>query len=221
MEAIEEGRRETLWTQSLGEELANSASHGLGLCAALFAMPLLLFHSWEQGNVPFFIGTCVFAVTAVLLYLGSALYHAWPRTRVKGVLQVIDHSAVYLLIAGTYTPIALGPLHGPWGWTILACTWLLALFGVTLKTWYGVSRHTKLAMTLYLTMGWGILCAAGPLIRSLPVDSLIWLVAGGIIYTSGVFFFLHERRRYYHFIWHLFVLGGTACHFLAVLRCAA
>ncbi len=221
MEATEELRSKALWTQSLGEELANSASHALGLFAALFATPLLVFRSWEHGSVSAFIGSCVFTATIVLLYLGSTLYHAWPRTRIKGVLQVIDHSAVYLLIAGTYTPIALGPLHGPWGWTILTCTWLLALLGVTMKTMYGARRHTKLAMTLYLAMGWGILCAAGPLIHRVPAVALLWLVGGGIIYTSGVFFFVHERRRYYHFIWHIFVLGGTACHFLAVLSCVA
>jgi hemolysin III len=221
MHLIEGSRAEPLWTQSRAEELANSASHALGLVAAVFAAPLLLLASWQRGGVPFFVGSVVFTATIVVLYFGSTLYHAWPPTRVKGVLQVIDHSAIFLLIAGTYTPLALGPLWGAWGWTILVCVWVLAIFGVALKTAYGVRRHTKLAMALYLTMGWSILFAAGPLLRHVPHRALFWLVAGGIVYTSGVFFFVNERRRYGHFIWHIFVLGGTACHFLAVLSCLA
>ncbi len=157
----------------------------------------------------------------LLVYLGSTLYHAWPRGTIKSVFQVIDHSAIFLLIAGTYTPFTLGPLRGDWGWTILALIWTLAIFGVILKSVHGTERRKKLSMTLYLGMGWLVLFAFRPLILHVPVPSLVWLVAGGVAYTGGVFFFVSKRTRYTHFVWHLFVLLGTACHFLAVLSCAS
>jgi hemolysin III len=156
----------------------------------------------------------------LLVYLGSTLYHAWPRGTIKSVFQVIDHSAIFLLIAGTYTPFTLGPLRGAWGWTILALVWALAIFGVILKSVHGTEKQKTLSLTLYLGMGWLVLIAFRPLILHVPLPSLAWLVAGGLAYTGGVFFFVSKRSRYTHFVWHLFVLLGTACHFLAVLSCA-
>src|SRR5438067_2849191 len=142
------------WTQSRGEELANTISHGIGLLAGLIGTPVLLVAALHAGNGGFLVGTIIFAVTMLMLYLGSTLYHAWPQTRVKCVLQVVDHSAIFLLIAGTYTPFTLGPLRGLWGSTMLALVWALAIFGVFLKTTHGPSRHPKLSMTLYLGTGW-------------------------------------------------------------------
>ncbi len=208
------------WDQSLGEELANSISHGLGLLAALIGAPLLMLTAWRSGDRYFFAGTVVFTAAMLLVYLGSTLYHAWPRGAIKSVFQVIDHSAIFLLIAGTYTPFTLGPLRGAWGWTILGLVWALAIFGVTLKSVHGTERQKGLSMTLYLGMGWLILIAFRPLLLHVPVSSLLWLLAGGLAYTGGVFFFLSKRRRYTHFVWHLFVLLGTICHFLAVFSCA-
>lgn len=208
------------WKQSPGEELANSISHGIGFVAALIGTPILLIAAFQHGGAGFFLGTIVFTSTMVLLYLGSTLYHAWPPTRGKSVLQVVDHSAIFLLIAGTYTPIALGPLHGPWGFAILAAIWALAIFGVILKTARGTSRHRKLSLCLYLGMGWLGVVALRPVLQLVPQLTLAWLVTGGIAYTLGVVFFVNEHRSYNHFIWHLFVLTGTGCHFAAVLTCA-
>ncbi len=219
MELIEELRPESIWTQSPGEEIANSISHGIGLLAALVAAPLLLVPAWAIDDAIFRSGIVVYLATIILLYLGSTLYHAWPHTPFKGALQVIDHGAIFLLIAGTYTPFVLGPLRDRGGWTILVIVWTLAVIGIALKVTHGVRRYTKVAMCLYLGMGWAIVFAAGPFLRHVPSSALLWLTAGGVIYTGGVFFFLNERKRYCHFIWHLFVLGGTACHFAAVRAC--
>jgi hemolysin III len=207
-------------TQSSGEELANSISHGIGFCAALIGAPILLLEA-RRSSPGFFFGTAIFAVTMSMLYLGSTLYHAWPQTRGKGILRTLDHSAIFLLIAGTYTPLTLGPLRGLWGSTILALVWALAIFGVILKTTQGAPRHPKLGMILYLGTGWLALIAIRPITLAIPFPAAFWLVAGGVAYTNGVVFFVNERLRYSHFIWHLFVLLGSSCHFLAILSCCA
>jgi hemolysin III len=149
------------------------------------------------------------------------LYHAWPQTPAKSILQVLDHSAIFLLIAGTYTPFALGPLRGVWGWTMLGLIWALAALGVLVKATRGTARHKKFAMALYLGMGWLALIFIRPLALAVPLSVVLWLVAGGIAYTTGVLFYVNRRLRYSHFVWHLFVLVGTGCHFAAVLICAA
>jgi hemolysin III len=205
------------WTQSPREELANTITHGLGLVGALVGTPILLLAALETGSGGFFIGTIIFAVTMLLLYLGSTLYHAWPQTRGKYVLQVLDHSAIFLLIAGTYTPFTLGPLRGVWGSTMLGVIWALAIFGVMIKGTRGVSRYRKFGLSLYLGMGWLGLILIRPLAAAVPASTLVWLLAGGIAYTAGVIFFVNEQRKYNHFVWHLFVLTGTSCHFLALL----
>jgi hemolysin III len=207
------------WTQSPGEELANTISHGIGLLAGLIGTPVLLFAALKVGNGGFFVGTIIFVATMLVLYLGSTLYHAWPQTQTKCVLQLFDHSAIFLLIAGTYTPFTLGPLRGLWGWTIFGVIWTLAIFGVIMKTTRGASRHPNLALALYLGMGWLGLIAIRPLSATVPASALLALFVGGIAYTVGVIFFVNEQRRYNHFIWHLFVLTGTSCHFLALLAC--
>lgn len=214
-------RREVRWKQSKGEELANTMSHGVGLLAAAIGTPVILEAARARNSMPFLVGTCIFAATVVLLYLGSTVYHIWPRTSFKGVLQIVDHSAIFLLIAGTYTPFTLGPLHGPRGWTLLALVWTLAALGVALKATKGAAHRPRAAISLYLGMGWLILLAIHPLARAVPRASLLWLVAGGVVYTSGVIFFVNDHKRYRHFVWHLFVLGGTSCHYFAVLAYAS
>ena len=221
MDVIESPCHDPKWDQSLGEELANSISHGLGLIGALIGAPILMLAAWRGGDRLFFLGTAVFAGAMLLVYLGSTLYHAWPRGMIKSIFQVIDHSAIFLLIAGTYTPFTLGPLRGAWGWTILALVWTLAIFGVILKSVTGTQRRKGLSMALYLGMGWLILVAFRPLLLNVPSSGLVWLVAGGIAYTGGVYFFVSKRRRYTHFVWHLFVLLGTVCHFFAIFSCLA
>jgi hemolysin III len=207
------------WNQSSGEELANSISHGVGFVGAIIGAPILLLAALRHGSIPFFVGTIVFVATMLLLYFGSMLYHAWPQTRIKSVLQILDHSAIFWLIAGTYTPFALGPLRGVWGWTMLGIVWALAAFGVFVKATRGPARHRKFAMTLYLGMGWLALIFIRPLAIAVPLSALLLLIAGGIAYTTGVLFFMNKRLRYAHFVWHLFVLTGTGCHFAAVLVC--
>ena len=219
MDVVDELWSLARWTQSPGEELANSISHGIGLLAALIGTPVLLLAALHAGNSGFFVGTIIFAATMLVLYLGSTLYHAWPQTRGKCALQVFDHSAIFLLIAGTYTPFALGPLRGLWGWTLFGVIWALAIFGVIMKATCGTSRHPKLGLSLYLGMGWLGLIAFRPLSAVVPASALLGLFAGGIAYTVGVIFFVNEQRRYNHFVWHLFVLTGTSCHFLALLAC--
>jgi len=207
--------------QSREEEIANSLSHGFGLVAALVATPFLILQAIRQGDAWFMVGASIFAVTIVLLYLASTLYHALPVGRAKGVFRVIEHAAIFLLIAGTYTPFTLGVLRGAWGWTLLALVWGLAAAGVMLKALNRMA-HPVLSTGLYLLMGWLIVIAAQPLSDRVPASGLLWLVAGGLAYTLGVIFFaLDSRLRYGHFIWHLFVMAGTACHFFAVYGYAA
>jgi len=205
--------------QSLGEEIANSISHGAGFLAALIALPVLVIGAVRHGAVAI-LGAGVFAATMALLYLASTLYHALTPNRGKHVFQILDHVAIYLLIAGTYTPFTLGILRGPWGWTLFGLIWSLAVVGIVLKSFGGV-RHPRLSTGLYVAMGWLILSAAKPLWHAMPGWGLFWLAAGGVAYTAGVGFYAARRMRYAHFVWHLFVLAGTACHFIAVLRYAA
>src|SRR5438034_9588703 len=209
------------WTQSAGEELANSISHGIGFVGAMIGTPILVLAAFRNGISSFLIGTIIFTATMLLLYLGSMLYHAWPPTRAKFFLQTLDHAAIFLLIAGTYTPFALGPLRGTGGLTMLGIIWTLALFGVVMKTTRGPLRHRKVAMTLYLGTGWLGLVLVRPLALAVPWSGGWRLIAGGVAYTAGTLFFANERLRYAHFVWHLFVLAGTSCHFAAVFICAA
>ena len=207
-------------THSSSEELANTISHGIGLIAALAAAPILLFAAYGTGSTGFFVGTIVFVAAMLAVYLSSMLYHAWPETHTKCVLRLLDHSAIFFLIAGTYTPFALGPLRGIWGVTTLLVVCAVAVFGVIVKVSRGTSRHRKLAMSLYLGMGWSALIFIWPVILRVPPTALFWLFVGGVAYTVGVLFFINERLRYSHFVWHLFVLIGTSCHFLALLACS-
>jgi hemolysin III len=207
-------------TQSAGEELANSISHAMGLVGAMIGTPILLLAAFRRANIFFLIGTVIFTATMLLVYLGSTLYHGWPQTRVKSILQVLDHSAIFLLIAGTYTPFALGPLRGAGGVTMLGIVWTLAFFGVVMKATRGALRHRKLSMTLYLGTGWLGVIFIRPLALAIPWSAVLWLVVGGLAYTAGTLFFANERLRYAHFVWHLFVLAGTSCHFAAVFVCA-
>ena len=205
---------------SRGEEIANSVSHGVGLVAALAAAPFLVVHAVRRGGTGAIVGASVFAATVVLLYLASTLYHALPRNRAKRVFQVIDHGAIFLLIAGTYTPFTLGVLRGAWGWTLFGLVWGLAAVGIVLKA-VGRLQQRTLSTLLYLGMGWFILIAIRPLWLRVPLSGLLWLLLGGIAYTAGLAFFAAKGVRYSHFVWHLFVLAGTACHFFAVLWYAA
>jgi hemolysin III len=220
MNAIDEPLPLRNWTQSSGEEVANGISHGIGLLAVMIGTPILLLAAFHRGNIPFLVGTIIFTTTMLLVYLASTLYHGWPQTHTKSLLQLLDHSAIFLLIAGTYTPFALGPLRDGGGLPMLGIVWALALFGVIMKATRGVLRHRRLAMALYLGTGWLGLTSIRPLALAIPLSALLCLIAGGIVYTAGTLFFANERLRYSHFVWHLFVLAGSSCHFAAVFICA-
>ena len=206
--------------QSRGEEVANSVSHGVGLLAGLVAAPVLMLSAVRHGGAARIAGASVFAVAMLLLYLTSTLYHALPGSRAKQLFRLLDHASIYVMIAGTYTPITLSVLGGTWGWTLFGIVWGLALGGIVLTMAGGV-RFPKLRISLYLAMGWLIVVAVKPLWLRMPSEGLLWLSAGGLAYTVGVVFYAAKRVRYGHFVWHLFVIAGTACHFIAVLRFAA
>ena len=189
--------------------------------AALAGAPVLIVTAVRRGNAADVVGESIFAASMLLLYLISALYHALPPNRAKSVFRLLDHAAIFLLIAGTYTPFTLGVFRGPWGWTLFGLVWGLALAGIALKTIGGL-RYPRLSTCLYLAMGWLALIGVKPLWFDIPTQGLLWLLAGGIAYTTGVAFFAADQRiRYSHFVWHLFVIAGTACHFVAVLSYAA
>jgi hemolysin III len=204
--------------QSFGEELANALSHGGALLLSIAALPVLVVSAADRGEVTGIVAAAIFGSTMVLLYLASTLYHALPEGRAKRVFRVFDHAAIYLLIAGTYTPFTLGVLKGSWGWTMFGVVWGLACAGVVLKS-VAVHRFPILSVGLYLGMGWLVVFAADPLFTHVANDGIAWLVAGGLAYTLGVpFFALDKRVPYAHFVWHLFVMAGTFCHFVAVLH---
>ena len=204
---------------TFGEEIANSITHGVGLLASIVAFPLLLVRAHASSDPSAVAGAIIFGTTLILLYATSTVYHALPISKGKQFFRVLDHSAIYLLIAGTYTPFALGPLRGPWGWSLLVVIWVLALIGIASKITVGF-RLPHLSTALYLIMGWLIVVAIKPLVEAIPRAGLLWLAAGGIAYTGGVVFYAMKRVRYAHMIWHLCVAVGSVCHFIAVLRYA-
>jgi hemolysin III len=206
--------------QTIGEEIANSVSHGAGLLGAFIAIPFLIRAALQSGTTSTVVGASVFAATVVLLYSASTLYHALPRNTAKRLFRALDYGAVFLLIAGTYTPFTLGVLRGAWGWTLFGLVWTLAVLGVVLTAVGGV-RYPRLSTGLYLGMGWLIIIAIRPLWLRVPPAGLLWLLAGGLAYTAGVAFLMAKRLRFGHFVWHLFVLVGSTCHFIAVLSYAA
>ena len=204
---------------TIGEEIANSITHGVGLIASVIAFPVLLVRAQSTSDSSAVAGAAIFGATLILLYATSTVYHALPISKGKQLFRVLDHSAIYLLLAGTYTPFALGPLRGPWGWTLLVVIWTLALIGIVSKLTIGF-RLPHLSTALYLLMGWLIVVAIKPLVETIPRAGLLWLAAGGVAYTGGVVFYNMKRVKYAHMIWHLCVAAGSVCHFIAVLRYA-
>ncbi|HET7565032.1 MAG TPA: hemolysin III family protein [Gemmatimonadaceae bacterium] len=203
--------------QTLGEEIANSITHGVGFLLSVAALPILIVIAVRHGDAWRVTAASIYGATLVLLYAASTLYHALPGERVKEVFRRCDHAAIYLLIAGTYTPFMLGPLRGPWGWSLFGVVWGLALIGVVCKGVLGIQLRYVSAV-LYVAMGWLVLVAVAPLVEHVAAPG-VWLIfAGGVLYTSGVAFYLLDRRiRFGHMVWHLFVLAGSAAQFWAVL----
>ncbi|RQP24025.1 PAQR family membrane homeostasis protein TrhA [Piscinibacter terrae] len=203
--------------QTLAEEIANAVSHGIGFLLAVASLPILVYVAAREGHAADVVAASVFSTTMMLLYFVSTLYHAVPAGRIKTWLNRLDHAAIFLFIAGSYTPFVLGVLNGPWGWSLFGVVWAIAAVGVTLKLLNRLS-HPLLSTGLYVAMGWVAVVAAGPLVHRMPAAGLVWLVAGGLSYTAGAIVFLFDSRfRFAHFLWHLFVLAGSICHFFAAL----
>jgi hemolysin III len=197
------------------DELWNALTHGIGLIASLIGGAILITLAAVVGDAHRLIGASVFSATLVLLYGASTLYHAVSHQVAKARLKVADHCAIFLLIAGTYTPLTLVPLRGPWGWTLFGLAWGIAALGIVFKLFF--TGRFKLASTLlYLALGWMVVIAYRPMMQALPTATLVWLLAGGLSYTAGAVFYMSRRIPYAHGIWHLFVLGGSACHFAAI-----
>ena len=201
--------------QRLGDLLANSITHGLGALLAV-AGAVCLMVACAGGTPRVIIACAVYAATLIFVYLCSTLYHSLVRTRARHVLRVLDHSAIYLLIAGTYTPFTLVSLRGPWGWTLFGIVWALAIAGVIFKS-FAVERFAVASAVAYILMGWIAIVAIVPLARAITWHGIAWIGAGGIFYTFGILFFALDRLRYFHALWHVFVLAGSSSHFFAVL----
>ena len=202
-------------TQSRGEEIANSVSHGVGLLAVVVAAPVLIAGAVQQGGVTRLIGASVFVSTVGLVYVTSVLYHALPPNRAKRIFQVLDHGAIFLLIAGTYTPFTLIILEGPLGWAMFGLAWGLALTGITLKLFF-TGRFERLSTSMYVFMGWMMVFAIKPLLANFAPEGMAWLIAGGICYTVGALLYSIKKLPFGHAAFHILVLLGSACHFVAV-----
>jgi len=206
----------TIRVWSLGAEIAHAISNGAGAVAAVVGLAGLLVVASARGDGWALASAAVFGATLLLLYTASTLYHAIPDPRAKRIFRILDHSAIYLLIAGTYTPFTLGPLRGPWGWALFGVVWTGAIAGVVFKC-VALGRAPIVSVVLYVLMGWSVVFAFEPLVRTLAPEGIALLFGGGLAYTFGLAFFAWERLRYGHFVWHLFVLAGSVCHYFAVL----
>ncbi len=200
----------------LREDVANAVTHGAGLLMAIAAVPVLLVLAALRGTPIHVASFAVYGASLVLVYATSTLYHVARQPRLKHLFRILDHAAIYLLIAGTYTPVTLISMNGPWGWTLLSLIWVLAVGGCIFKMFF-IGQFQTFSTVLYLVMGWLVVIAIGPVVEAVPDGGLVWFVAGGLSYTVGVVFFVWERMPYNHAVWHLFVIGGSVCHYVAML----
>lgn len=203
-------------TYTLGEEIANSIIHGAGTCLSIAGLVVLVVLAAIYGDAWRIVSFSIYGSTLIILYLSSTLYHSFRPPRVKRFFKTVDHISIYLLIAGTYTPLLLVSMRGAWGWSLFGAIWGLALMGIVLKIIF-INRYKKLSVLLYVFMGWLCLIAVNEILASLPLGGIVWLVAGGVLYTSGIIFYGWKRLPYNHAIWHLFVLGGSICHYFSIL----
>ncbi len=201
---------------SLPEEIANSITHGIGLLLALAALSVMIVFAALRGTAWHIVACSIYGTTLVLLFMASTLYHSLPGPRVKAVLKIIDHSAIYLVIAGTYTPFLLVPLRGPWGWSLFGVIWGLTLIGIVFKIFFA-GRFKLISTLIYVGMGWIVVIAIRPLCVNLPLGGLLWLLAGGLFYTGGTVFYMKRSIPFNHAIWHAFVLAGSLCHFISIM----
>ena len=205
--------------QSFGEEIANSLSHGIGFIVAVVISPFLIISAVRDGGAVEIVGASIFSFSLIMLYIVSTLYHSLARNKAKRVFRVLDHIVIFLMIAGTYTPFTLSVLKGSLGWTLFGIVWGLAFVGIIFQCFGGVKKG-KLTVFLYLAMGWLIIFAVKPLWINITLWGFFWLLIGGFAYTVGIGFYAAKKVRYTHFVWHLFVIVGSSCHSIAVLRFA-
>jgi len=204
------------WSREAKEEFANALTHGFGAVLAVAGLVLLVVFASLRGTARHIVGASIFGASMVLLYVMSTLYHSFRGPRVKKVFRILDHASIYLLIAGTYTPLCLGTLKGAWGWSLFGVIWGLAALGVIFKSIF-IHKWAWLSLAVYLLMGWLVVIAIVPLWRAMPVGGLYWLFGGGLFYSLGAGLYAWRRLPYHHAVWHLCVVGGTACHFACVL----
>lgn len=211
----ENGSKET-HHYTLGEEIASSITHGIGTALGIAALVILVVLAARQGDAWRIVSFSIYGTTLILLYLASTLYHAIQHPGAKKVFRILDHSSIFLLIAGTYTPFLLVSLRGGWGWSLFGVIWALAITGIVFKAIF-IQRMKKFSLVIYILMGWLILIALKPLLAHIPKAGLWWLAGGGLAYTGGAVFYAMKSVKYTHAVWHLFVLGGSICHFFAIL----
>ncbi len=198
-------------------ELSNVLTHGVGFLASIAALVLLVTYAGIYGGAREITASAVYGATLVALYFASTLYHSTRTVAARRITRILDHIAIYLLIAGTYTPFTLIALRGPWGWTLFGVVWGLALVGVVYEIFF-CGRFKLISILVYLAMGWLVIVAIKPLVSHLPAAGVVWLAAGGVAYSLGTIFYAWKTLPHHHAIWHLFVLGGSICHFVAVMR---
>ena len=198
------------------EEIANSITCGIGLCLSIAGLVILVVSASFRGDAFRIVSFSIYGSSLILLYLTSLFYHALQHQQAKYVFEIMDHSAVYVLIAGTYTPFMLVTLRGAWGWSLFGVIWSLAVFGIVFKSLH-VKKFTVFSNIVYLAMGWLIVIAIQPMAKALPFGAIAWLLAGGLFYSFGVLFYAFKKIPFSHAIWHLFVLAGSLCHFFSIL----
>lgn len=206
--------------QSLGEEIANCVTHGTGAALSIAALVILVVFAAKQSDVWKVVAFSIYGATLITMYLASTLYHAIRNPQWKRFFRILDHSNIYLLIAGTYTPITIGTMRGGWGWTLFGIIWGLAILGINFKI-FALGKIKKLSVVIYILMGWMAVIAINPLRKTMDNTFLLWLVIGGLSYTLGVIFYAYRKMPYHHAVWHLFVLGGSISHFFAMLSLVA
>ena len=206
--------RKKLYT--IGEEIANSITHGIGTALSIVALVILIVLAAKQNDTWRIVSFSIYGTTLILLYLASTLYHAIQHEKTKKLFRILDHSSIFLLIAGTYMPFLLVSLRGSWGWSLFGTIWSLAIIGIVFKSIF-IHKFKKISVVVYVLMGWLIVIALKPMLHHIEQGGLRWLAAGGLSYTSGVIFYAMKSLKFSHAIWHLFVLGGSISHFFAIL----
>ncbi|MDD4310336.1 MAG: hemolysin III family protein [Candidatus Cloacimonetes bacterium] len=203
--------------QSLGEEIANAITHGTGVGLSIAALVILVVFAAKQSDTWKVVSFSIYGASMIAMYLASTLYHSFPQDKVKRFFRILDHCSIFLLIAGTYTPITIGTMRGGWGWTLFGVIWGLAILGINLKI-FALRKLKTVSIIVYILMGWIVVIAIKPLLSAAPASFLGWMLAGGLAYTLGIVFYAAKRMPYHHSVWHLFVLGGSTFHFIGMLQ---